>query len=58
MTLRPLCLTLAALLASAPAFADLKDERRISEGLITVGIAYEISEVCPGVRCSFNVLNK
>ena len=50
MTLRPLCLTLAALLTSSPAFADLKDERRISEGLITVGIAYEISEVCPDIN--------
>ena len=39
---------LAALLA-APASAALKDERAISEGLIVIGIAYEISEVCPEI---------
>lgn len=49
MTLRSLCLTLAATLVSSPVLADLKDERSISEGLITVGIAYEISEVCPDI---------
>ncbi|MEM9795119.1 MAG: DUF5333 domain-containing protein [Pseudomonadota bacterium] len=43
-----LCLPLGLVLAG-PAFADLADERRITEGLITVGIAYEISEVCPSI---------
>ena len=42
---------LAALLCliAAPASAALKDERTISEGLIVIGIAYEISEVCPDI---------
>lgn len=40
---------LAAVLLAAPAGADLRDERTITEGLITVGIAYEISEVCPDI---------
>ncbi|UWQ17808.1 DUF5333 domain-containing protein [Jannaschia sp. M317] len=41
-------LTAAVLtLAAAPAFAGLEQEPRITEGLINVGIAYEISEVCP-----------
>ncbi|WP_308917539.1 DUF5333 domain-containing protein [Jannaschia sp. LMIT008] len=33
----------------AVASADLADERGITEGLITVGIAYEIAEVCPDI---------
>jgi hypothetical protein len=43
-----LTLSVFALLAT-PSLADLKDEREISEGLITIGIAYEISEVCPEI---------
>ncbi len=39
----------AALLVALPAAASLRDERGITEGLITVGIAYEISEVCPQI---------
>lgn len=40
---------LVALLLAAPANAALKDERTIAEGLILIGIAYEISEVCPSI---------
>ncbi|CUH32504.1 hypothetical protein JSE7799_00941 [Jannaschia seosinensis] len=42
---------LAALLSALalPAAADLAQERGITEGLINVGIAYEISEVCPDI---------
>lgn len=36
-------------LLAAPAAADLKNETAISEALITIGIAYEISEVCPEI---------
>lgn len=36
---------IAALLAG-PALSDLRQEAGIAEGLITVGIAFEISEVC------------
>lgn len=36
-------------LAAVPAHARLGDEPTITEGLIAVGIAYEISEVCPTV---------
>ncbi|KIT15808.1 DUF5333 domain-containing protein [Jannaschia aquimarina] len=39
----------ALMLAATPASADLNDERTISEGLILIGIAYEISEVCPDI---------
>ena len=40
----------AALCALAmPALAGLEQEPRITEGLIAVGIAYEISEVCPEI---------
>ena len=39
----------AATLIAAPASADLGDEPRIVEPLIGIGIAYEISEVCPGI---------
>ena len=39
----------ATVVGMTSAAADLKDERAISEGLITVGIAYEISEVCPSI---------
>lgn len=39
----------AALLAALPASASLRDEPRITEGLITVGIAFEISELCPSI---------
>ena len=38
-----------ALLAASPVRAQLADDARITEGLITVGIAYEISEVCPTI---------
>lgn len=50
--LRPILaapLAVLACLIALPAQADLKDERVIREGLITIGIAYEISEVCPGI---------
>jgi len=40
------CLTLSL---AAPANAALRDERTITEGLILIGIAYEISEVCPTI---------
>ena len=40
---------LAAILLAGPAGAGLEQEPRITEGLITVGIAYEISEVCPSI---------
>jgi hypothetical protein len=39
----------ALALMAAPALAGLEEEPRITEGLITVGIAYEISEVCPEI---------
>lgn len=42
------CTLLLSLLAT-PAAAGLADEPRITEGLINVGIAYEISEVCPDI---------
>lgn len=48
MILRSLPLV-AALLAALPASASLRDEPRITEGLIDVGIAFEISEVCPSI---------
>ncbi len=44
-----LLLTFAALSLAAPAAARLGEERGITEGLINVGIAYEISEVCPTI---------
>lgn len=34
---------------AAPAQADLGQEPRVTEGLIAVGIAYEISRVCPQI---------
>jgi hypothetical protein len=37
------------LLLAAPADADLRDEPEIVEGLIAIGIAYEIAEVCPSI---------
>lgn len=37
----------AALGLATPALAGLEQEPRITEGLINVGIAYEISEICP-----------
>ena len=40
---------LALSLLAAPVQAGLEQEPRITEGLITVGIAYEISEVCPSI---------
>ncbi|WP_299814211.1 DUF5333 domain-containing protein [uncultured Jannaschia sp.] len=46
--LRPLLLCVALVFA-APAAAGLGEERGITEGLINVGIAYEISEVCPTI---------
>ncbi|TFL20225.1 DUF5333 domain-containing protein [Jannaschia formosa] len=45
----PVRLALALPLLATPAFAGLEQEPRITEGLITVGIAYEISEVCPSI---------
>ncbi|WP_298429484.1 DUF5333 domain-containing protein [uncultured Jannaschia sp.] len=46
--LRALAATLTV--AATPVFAaGLEDEPRITEGLITVGIAYEIAEVCPTI---------
>jgi hypothetical protein len=41
--------TLVLALFASAASAGLEDETRITEGLITVGIAYEISEVCPEI---------
>ncbi|PWJ12481.1 DUF5333 domain-containing protein [Jannaschia seohaensis] len=38
-----------AVLFAQPAVAELEQEPRITEGLITVGIAYEISELCPSL---------
>ncbi|MCK0168983.1 DUF5333 domain-containing protein [Jannaschia sp. S6380] len=40
---------LALTFLATPALADLANEPRITEGLINVGIAYEISEVCPDI---------
>lgn len=40
-------IALMAALAASPAAADLQNEAQITEGIIAVGIAYEISEVCP-----------
>ena len=42
-------LTALALCLALPAQAELRDEPRVTEGLIAVGIAYEISEVCPQI---------
>ena len=47
MSLRPLAAAL--ILAASPALAGLEQEPRITEGLINVGIAYEISEICPSI---------
>jgi hypothetical protein len=33
-----------------PAFADLRDETAITEGLIAVGMAREIAELCPAIE--------
>ena len=49
MPVRSLLLAALATTLALPASAALRDERGIGEGLITVGIAYEISEVCPTI---------
>ena len=40
---------LAALLTPATAAAGLRDERAITEGLIVVGMAKEIGDLCPAI---------
>ncbi|CTQ33577.1 DUF5333 domain-containing protein [Jannaschia rubra] len=47
--MRFLPILLSAAILAAPASAALKDEAGITEGLIVVGIAYEISRVCPDI---------
>ena len=49
MTRASVSFALAACIAAAPTAADLRDEPAITEGLIAVGIAYEIGEVCPSI---------
>ncbi|UWQ22837.1 DUF5333 domain-containing protein [Jannaschia sp. W003] len=46
---RSLLAALAIATVAAPASAGLRDERAITEGLITIGIAYEISERCASI---------
>lgn len=45
-----LALTLTAFGGHATAKPELKDVTEISEGIIAVGIAYEISEVCASIE--------
>ncbi|GIT92918.1 hypothetical protein JANAI62_33760 [Jannaschia pagri] len=45
--MRPLLVACLLPAFASAAQAGLEDEARITEGLIAVGIAYEISEVCP-----------
>ena len=47
--MRSVRLAICLMLAAWPAAADLSRERGIAEGLVIVGIAYEISEVCPDI---------
>ncbi|WP_371157736.1 DUF5333 domain-containing protein [Jannaschia sp. 2305UL9-9] len=42
-------LAAALAMSATPALAGLEDEPSITEGLITVGIAYEIADVCPSI---------
>ena len=42
-------LAIAAVVCAAPVHAGLGDEPAITEGLIALGIAHEISEVCPDI---------
>ena len=42
-------LAIIAALAATSATADLRDETQITEGIIAVGIAYEVSQQCPSI---------